>query len=383
MRPLSPLKFFVENKKRTLVIVIILVLSVAVVSFITSLVGSIIKDVLNANLKPYEYTSTVSRNPDELFIKDEVVEKITAFPETDKVIPVIEDMTMFQALMGATSVPFYFITDEGELQQMMEIYHLVLAEGRLPAGDAFEVVLHENLLRNKKLSIGDDFGSDVQEDEWMKGQYKIVGTLQGDSLIGLGGKSRVAETYLNAGLSMDQPMSLIVVPKPGQLDSLNEKLDQLDSKETTVTNYTSLKRMIDNQIASMNVILQIIIFVVVFILSISVGALVFIIYMGRSDEFGILFAIGYRKAFIKNLIIKELAALSSVSWVLGYVISMGMMYALNFFYLNGKGQGLYFFTSQGLINTLFIPVMVLICAAYPILRKLKKWDPIAVIERRE
>lgn len=385
MKPLSPTKFFIENKKRTAVIVIILMLSVAVVSFITSLVTSIITDALNANLKPYEHSSSISRTSEELFIKDSVVEMVEAFPETEKVIAVMESYTMFQALMGGTSSPVYFITDEADLQQILQLNQLTVSEGRLPHGDIdqYEIILHENVLKNKNLKVGDDIGSDVQDDEWLSGNYRIVGSLKGDALIGFGNKSILAETYKSAGLDMDKPMALIVVPREGQLDQLNARLDQLDKNDVAVYNYSSLKRMIDSQIASMNILLPIIIFVVVFILSISVGALVYIIYMGRSDEFGILYAMGYRKAFIRNLILKELAALSVICWILGYFLSMGMIHLINYLVLASKGQTLYFFTATGLTNTLFIPVMVLICAAFPILRRLKQWDPIAVIERRD
>jgi putative ABC transport system permease protein len=358
-------------------------LSVTVVSFITSLVTSIITDAMNANLKPYEYCSAVSKTSNELFIKDSVVNKIKSFPETKEVVNVIDSNTSFQALMGNTSSPIYFITNENDLKEIMDITHMSLSEGRLPHGEEYEVALHESVLKNKNLKIGDYIGNDMQDDEWLPGKYKIVGSLKGEALIGFGNKSISAETYKNAGLTTDKPMALIVVPKEGQMDKLNEKLDQIDKKQAMIYNYTSLKETIDSQIASMNILLQIIIFVVVFILSISVGALVFIIYIGRSDEFGILYAMGYRKSFINRLILKELTALSVVCWLLGYLLSMGMISALNHFVLASKGQTLYFFTSTGLINTLFIPVMVLICAAFPILRKFKKWDAIAVIERRD
>ncbi|HAN20060.1 MAG TPA: hypothetical protein DCP51_00015 [Clostridiales bacterium] len=383
MKPLSPIKFFIENKRRTVVIIIILLLSVAVVSFMTSLVTSIITDASNANLKPYEYCSAISKTSNELFIKDSIVDEVKSYPETEKVISVINSYTSFQALMGNTSSPVYFISNEDDLKSVMDINHLTLSEGRLPNGDGYEVILHENVLKNKSMKIGDNIGKDEQEDEWLVGKYKIVGTLKGEALIGFGNKSIIADTYKNAGLTLDKPMALLVIAKDGQLDNLNEKLDQLDKRDVMVENYSSIKRSFDKQIDSMNFLLKIIIFLVVFILSISVGALVFIIYIGRSDEFGILYAMGYRKSFINKLIIKELAALSSICWVFGYILSFGMIYSLNLFVLSDKGQSLYFFTDDGLINTLSIPIMVLICAAYPILRRLKKWDPIAVIERRD
>jgi len=105
--------------------------------------------------------------------------------------------------------------------------------------------------------------------------------------------------------------------------------------------------------------------------------------MNRSEEFGILHAMGYRKSFIKKLILKELISLSIVSWIGGYLLSWGLISLLNNLILYSQGQSLYFFTQMGLINTLIIPVMVVFASVIPLLRKLRKWDPISVIERRD
>lgn len=85
LKPLTSLKFFMENKKRTLTIVLILMLSVSVVSFITSMVMGIIIDVNNANLKPYESTSVVRATPSELYLKDSVINEVKNYPEAKEV----------------------------------------------------------------------------------------------------------------------------------------------------------------------------------------------------------------------------------------------------------------------------------------------------------
>lgn len=383
MKPLSPLKYFFENKKSAAVIAIILLLSVAVVSFITSIVTSIIVDATNANLKVFEKFSVVYKTSDELFMKDTIIEEIEAYPETKKTITVFSNNTSFMALMGGTSVPVYFIEQTEELEYVFDLMDLTLTKGRFPEEDKFEVILHENLLKNKNLKVGDYIGSDAQEEEWLPGKYLIAGSLVGEGLIGFGTISFLTQTYKDAGLPVDKPMGVMVIPKDGQLQQLNDRLDQIDRNEASVATYSSLKRNIDLQIESMNVLLTVIIIVVASILAISVGALVFIIYMGRVDEFGILYAMGYTKGFIKKLIIKELAVLITICWGLGYLLSYLMTLLINLSVLSSRGQALYFFTTTGLINTLFIPIMVFICTAYPIMRKLKKWDPIAVIERRD
>lgn len=383
MKPLSAFKFFMENKKRAIIFFVVLTLSIAVVAFVTSLVDSIVLDALDANLKPFENSSIIVHSSDELFLKDEVVEQVSSFEETQETINVIVQHTSYTALIGNTSSPIYFLESHKDINKLISLNNLRITEGRLPAVDEYELILHEKILKNKGLGIGDYFGADVQPEEYLSGKYKIVGSIKGEALIGFGTKNYYKQVYQDAGLSMDKPLGLVIIAQEGQLDKLNTKLDDIDKKEASTVTYSSLKALINSQIKSMNMLVRIIVFAVVLILSISVGALVYIIYIGRAEEFGILFAMGYRKGFINGLILKELAALTILCWVFGYMISMFLVFVINYFVLYPIGQNLYFFTHQVFVNTLFIPIMVLLCAAYPILHKLRKWDPIAIIERRE
>ncbi len=383
MKPLSAFKFFVENKKRAIIFLIVLTLSVAVVAFITSLSDSIILDALDANLKPFTQSSIVTRSSDEMFLKDEIVTRINSFEETQEAINVIMQNTSYSSLIGNTSSPIYFLETHEDISNLISLNNLRLKDGRLPELDDYELVLNKKILKNKGLGIGDYIGDDVQPEEWLTGKYKVVGVLEGEALIGFGTKCYYKQAYQEAGLTMDKPLGLVIIPKAGQLNNLNKKLDNIDRKDASTYTYSSLKVVIDDEIKSMNMLVRIIVIAVVMILSISVGALVYIIYMNRVEEFGILYAMGYSKGFINKLILKELAGLTALCWVFGYILSMLMVYGINYIILYPIGQTLYFFTVQIFINTLFIPVMVLACAAYPILHKLKKWDPIAIIERRE
>lgn len=383
MKPFSPLKFFLENKKRAAVIVSILMLSVAVISFVTALVESIIVDAINANLKPYENCAIVTRTPSAIFLKDSVVEKVTSLPQVAKSFSATVENTYYQALMGNTSAPVFFFTGENDVQEVMTLNYMELVAGRLPSDSTYEIILHESLLRNKGLSIGDFIGSEAQTDEWLQGKYKIVGSLKGEAMIGFGRISYTTQAIKDAGLTMDKPLALYLIAKPGQLDALNAELDSIDTNEASVVTYSYIEELIETQIASISTILKIVIFVTVLALSLSVGGLAYIIYAGRADEFGILFAMGKSKGFINRLIIKELAALMVFCWAAGYLFSLAITYTTNALLLTPKGQTLYFFIPAVLTNTLLVPLMVFICTVAPILRKFRKWDPIAIIERRD
>jgi putative ABC transport system permease protein len=383
MKPFSALKYFSENKKRAVTVFAVLVLSVAVVSFVTSLIVSIGIDATKTQLDVFQSMSYVTAASNEVFISDDVLKKIEDIAEVDKVYDVSLHFTSLDTLVLPIGAPVVIPDEPSDISEMMNRVQLTLTEGRLPAGDDFEIVLHERLMTNKGLKTGDSIGYDVNDSDYLPGNYKIVGVLSGDAIMAFANKSVIKESYREAGMILDKPGTRVLFPKENQLKQMNEKLGAITKKEADVRSYDILKKMLDENLASLNVMLTIVIFAVVTIISISVGALIYIVYMNRNEEFGILAAMGYRKSFISRLVLKELIALSVFCWVFGYLFSWGLLALINKALLEPKGQFLYFFTQEGFMNTLIIPVMVIICSTIPILRKLRKWDPIAVIERRE
>ncbi|MDF2535305.1 MAG: hypothetical protein K0R18_1464, partial [Bacillales bacterium] len=347
------------------------------------LVTSITIDATKANLDPLKNMSYITATSSEMFLKDDIVNKVKSIDEIKYIFNVSVSNTSLNTLIGNTSSPV-LIPDKVEgIAKIMQEANLTLSSGRLPNESGFEIVLHERILQNKNLKVGDFIGNDVDENEWLNGKYKIVGELKGSSIVSFANKSTYVESLKNSGIILEKPRAQALFAKPGKIDEMNTKIERLSKKDVSYTTYSSTKRMYDEQLSSMNAILTIVIFVVVFIVSISISAMFYIVYLNRSEEFGILHAMGYRKSFIRTLILKELTALSIVSWIGGYIFSWGILTLVNIAFLNSKGQSLYFFTRMGLINTLIIPLMVIICSCVPLLSRLKKWDPISVIERRD
>jgi putative ABC transport system permease protein len=383
MRPLTALKYFWQNKRRAATVFVVLLLAVSVVSFITSLVTSLMVDANKTYLDGLLKMSYISPTSSSMFLSDSTVKKVNGFSNVDHTYNVnIQDTTM-TALMGNIGTQVFIPDKVADISKIMRDMDVKLSAGRLPSARGYEIAMSERLLKNKGLKIGDYIGSDVNDQEYLNGKYRIVGSLKGESIVSLANKSTYIESLKSSGMKIAKSMGMIVISKAGKLSKMNKQLASISSKTASVTTYDSVLKILNSELASANTLLTIIIIVVVFIISLSIGAMIYIVYMNRSEEFGILHAIGYRKSFINNMIFKELVSLSAVCWVGGYLFSWLLISGINKFLLQPKGQALYFFSTTGLLNTLIIPVMVVLCATVPIFRKLKKWDPIAVIERRE
>lgn len=287
------------------------------------------------------------------------------------------------AVGGNTSIPVIFASTADE-REYLNVTGDKLTEGRLPDSNAGEIAVHWKIMNNKGWKLGDEIGSDVKDDEYLKGKYKIVGIMDGPSVTIVGGTSKQMVQYQKLGLYKNgQPLAYAVVPKDGQRDTVNELLGGFDKKEITVNTYDSMKKQLDSTLAGLSSMLTLIIIIVVFILSISIGALTYLIYTQRSDEFGILAAMGYRRSFTRNLIVKEILSLNLISWALGILLAIGMILLLNKLIYTPKGTPLTLISTSSVVYTLIIPLMVAIFSLLPILFKLRRQDAISIIERRD
>lgn len=380
IKPMSPMKFFLENKRKVTTIVITIILAVCAISLVTSLTGSLINSSKFIWIKPFEKYSLVTPLQGDYFIKDSVVERVKAIEGIKKTVYGDVDFTTISLPFGGNdNVPVFFMEKE-EIEFTLGETGCKLREGRLPAQNTNEVILHWRIMENKNLKIGDSIGSLIDKGEMLAGEYKITGIIEGDNVISFGGES-YKENQLKEIGEVNNKMSILVFPDKS-FSTVNKELEAFDGIDAKCYTYQQLKDKLEEQINGLNTTLLLIIIVVVMVLSISVGALMYITYMQRTDEFGILYAIGYSKKYIIKKISKEIIYLNMFSWVVGMILSFIFIFLLNKTIYNPQGQVLSLFDLREIFFTMFIPVMVGVFSLYPIVRVLKKWDPISVIERR-
>lgn len=380
VNPMSPAKFFIENKRKVTIIVITIILAVCAISLVSSLTGSLINSSKFIWIEPFEKYSLITPLQGEYFIKDSVVERIDKIEGTKKTIYIDVDFTTISLPFGGNdNVPVYFMEKE-DIEYVLAENRCKLIEGRLPDRNANEVILHWRIMSNKNLKIGDYIGSLADKGEVLAGKYKITGIIDGDAVLSFGGESYKEKQLKKIG-EIKNKMAILIFPENGS-STLNKELELVDGTDAKCYTYQQLKDKLEEQINGLNTTLLIIILVVVSVLSISVGALMYITYMQRTDEFGILYAIGYSKKYIIKKISKEIIYLNIFSWITGMILSFVFIFILNKTIYNPQGQVLTLFDFRELFFTLFIPIMVGVFSLYPIIRVLKKWDPISVIERR-
>ncbi|MCX7920846.1 MAG: ABC transporter permease [Clostridia bacterium] len=382
MKPLTALKYFKENKRKALVSFIVLIFTVCAISLITVLINSITGTINDINVKPVEYFSTIAPIDGEYFLNNSVVKSLKNNPDIDKLIDTdIGGTSVNLAIGGTTTVPVLF-TDKGDLETIMSTMKATIRKGRMPENKTNEIAVHWRVMANKGWKLGDTVGSFKNKKEFLIGEYKIVGEIDGPNIIFIGTES-YKQKQLQKISKVNNPRGYLVFHKEGKRDAVNTFIDSIDKSQANTFTYNKIKEILDEQLKGLNSTIVAIILVVILILSISVGSLMYVIYIQRSDEFGILYAIGYRKKSIATLIIKEIMSLNLISWTLGLVFSYGVISMLNRAIYNPRGDVISIFSLNVLIYTLMIPVIVGLFSIFPITMRLRNWDPIAIIERRE
>jgi len=381
MKPFSALKFFKENKRKGLMTFIVLILSICAISLITVMINSI-HESFDVYTQPLTKYSLVAGSPSDLYLNQSVVDKLKSDTDIERLIPCDTDGINTNFSIGGSAVVGTF-ANSSNTKYLLGKFGDVVKEGRLPKNNTDEIAVHRRIMLNKNWELGQIVGNKVDSKEFLSGSYKIVGVLDGPAVTFVGTQSNREKQYIKNGLDITKPIEYAVFAKPGKFDAVNKTLEAINVNDATVSDFNNIMTQSNDSFASINTTLIGVILAVTIILSISISSLMYLIYLQRSDEFGILLAMGYRKSFIYRLILKEILFLNIISWAIGFLLAYFLIYLLNYFVYNPQGSVLNFFSLNVFENTLCIPIVATIFSILPILSKMRKQDPITIIERRD
>lgn len=374
-------KYYLSNKRRGISLIFVMALTVFSIYFVTSLVQSIFSTVEYSNIACLNDFSFVYPVGGSSFLQNETVEKIKNDDSVENAYPVLLEYTVINNIFGTTSGYVAFM-DEADIREIFDDFSLTVTEGRLPKENSYELIMHEDMLKNKGLSVGDTFGSAVDEGEQIDGKYMITGAFSGDSYMAFGTKSYRQKELEELGLDFQNTtFGLLVTPKT-DLDTMNNMLDEISHDETAAMTLSYAKETLQENISSIKFLM----FVIVIVIAVSISAAVCIvletIYNDRMEEFGILYAIGYKKSWLFRNIIAEIVVLVFISWILGLILSYGVLSLVAKSVFEPMGQMLSIVSIQSLLYTIIVMAVFVVVTILVTILKFAKKDLIAIIEMR-
>lgn len=374
-------KYYLSNKRRGISLIFVMALTVFSIYFVTSLVQSIFSTVEYSNIACLNDFSFVYPVGGSSFLSDETVEKIQKDDSVKKAYPILLEYTVINNIFGTTSGYVAFM-DEADIGEIFDDFSLTVTEGRLPEENSYELIMHEDMLKNKGLSVGDTFGSAVDEGEQIDGKYMITGAFSGDSYMAFGTKSYRQKELEELGLDFkNTTFGLLVTPKT-DLDAMNTMLDTMSHDEAAAMTLSYAQKTLKDNVSSIKFLMGVIVIVIAVSISAAVCIVLETTYNDRMEEFGILYAIGYKKSWLFRNIIAEIVVLVFISWILGLILSYGVLSLVAKSVFEPMGQMLSIVSIQSLLYTIIVMVVFVVVTILVTILKFAKKDLIAIIEMR-
>jgi len=376
MDPLSPWTYARRNARRVLPTLIILTFVVALVVTVLTLLSGL-KDSTLVYTREFDRWSILFPKKDTRTPK-EVRDAVAAHPSVERLIDSRNCFMRVKTLIGPVPYHLRAATAE-EMGYLMGLAGATLREGRLPKAGTSEVALHENLMKANGWALGAQFGMEVTEEDWMPGRFTVVGVLQGPTPLGLASSEFLSNPLMYA-FSAKLWERLVVVARPGRAAEMNAYLRSLP--DVKVWDKT---RSVDEVSQGFDKILLILNFVsgaLIAVVALVVGMLHSIFFAQRIDEFAVLLAIGHRRARLLRKVALETAGLMAASWSAGLALALAVLAVFRSAVLAPIGVEIPFLQPGAVAVSLALPVVAHCFASVTVIGRLRRLDPVSIIERR-
>lgn len=270
------------------------------------------------------------------------------------------------------------------LKPVMEYYDVRLKSGRLPKDNKNEIMVSEQIAKNKKWKLN----SKIKLDEYDEVSYELVGILTGKTGI-------MFENCIYKNPKMD-PQKIkkgyLITYKKGDQNYRNiaKSLENIEKVyEKTFKSYLYLDYWYEEREKPIKEVQKDINFMtnVSLVASIIVFCLISIFLnitylQNRLGEFGLLLSLGLTKYQIIKKSFWENFWGIVISWFLGVLVANIFLNILYIFIFIPKGWFLNTLPVEALPLTIPIPLGMFICGFLVVFYKIQKLDPVEIIERR-
>ena len=271
--------------------------------------------------------------------------------------------------------------DQPGMGQLLSLYGDRVTAGRLPAANANEIAVSEEIARSRHVWVGGQLGNALDELDRLPDTFTVVGIIQGPTRLGVIPLDYMTEHYLFER----RYQGLVVVPQAGHEQAVHDQLQQLVvGSAFRLFDWAYIKSKIDSLIANLDAINTFLILLVTIVLSLVVGLLNNLFFRQRMNEFGLLAALGYSRWGLIMRVAWESFGVTLAAWIIGVGLGVAVLSWFNVTFIVPHGLLMNVFDWNVLaLHTLPIPLMVFAFGMGTVAWQLLRLDPISIIERRD
>lgn len=375
MNPLSIFIYYARNKRKALPVLGILTLAVFGIS-LTLVLTATIFDGVRGFVSPYYKFVVVEPNYNKKYFQLDTGLRADLRQSDHLAVyaPVQTSFVSGTVLGIQTNFPIFGVSEE-LMRQMLAASDTTLLEGRLPTIRANEVALHDSIIKARGLQVGSLVGRDVNSEDNLDGEWRVVGVTGGKTILNL-----VALERLGRGRT---PNEVVLIPKSGEMEGLVSDLTALETERATIQTPGYWNRFVERILGQYETLVTAINVVIIAVLSLGVGLLNMIYFRQRTGEFGVLAGIGFGRGFLLRRVTLEALLLTVVAWILGMLLSIAVYQILDALFFAPRGSPLSILNLRLLTGTLPVPIFVWLFSTLTIMWQLLRLDPVAVIDRRD
>ncbi len=323
-------KYLKDNKKRTILTIIGIILSVALITSICTFILTVQNSMIENSKRSMGAFHVAITNVSE--------------DEINKIQTNI-NVNSLGVMISKNAVPF--IKDKNiELNYLNEaafkLMNINLEEGQLPKSNN-EVVIERWILRyfDEEVKVGDIIK--IQDEDGDEKDYTLSGIAKDDWQNQSEGISKAYLIKNDSNVKEDSTVLVEIKDEADKQEVIKEVSNLVSSKSEVVQNKDLLRLIGESSNADMNKSLFMIVFIVI---GIVVLATVVVIYNAfhisiaeRMKQFGLLRAIGTTKKQIMNLVIREASIMIFIGIPLGVFFGIVAVYCIAFTFNKMSGLG--------------------------------------------
>ncbi|MBC8059057.1 MAG: ABC transporter permease [Clostridiaceae bacterium] len=374
MNPLSTFKYIKSNMRKTLPILISMLVGVFLI-YLFSLITKSTSEMVNITQTNFfnKYTTVYSNNEEAL--PQNLLDRVSLDSNVTYVLPYkpVDGYLSYTAAFGGISISILNLQGE-DIPKLLESLSLNLIQGVLPKKNAEEVIIHKRYALQNKLKVGDYIGSEVSLTYGLKGKYKISGIVDGPTMINI-----INEEKEKGTKDKILKQAILIRVKDIKNKDLINYLTKNAPKNIVITDYDSIYKQMIDMLSILDTLAVSLTGCIILVLCISLGNLNYISFLNRKYEFGVLSAIGYKKTSLYFKLWKENSYVCLIGYVAGIIVTTIIAVILNIAVFEPNGKLIPIWSASGVLTALCIPIFVSFLSLIAPVKELRRTDPLDII----
>lgn len=372
---LNPALYIRRNPARVIPLTLVVALAVIIVYCVVTIVRTVNTTIFTL----YGYNRFVAgvlpRNA--LSVAESEIEKVRNMEGLGILTETHSYSVQVKTIFGKMTFPLFGLEADPR-QRLMKLTGNRIIAGRMIEEGKPEALLSADVVRNLGLKLGDIVSKPDSEDNYAPQPIKIVGILEGDVWLGLISKKFVDD---NSPLIWTGYM---VFAKPGfpqsQLDQA--LIAKIDKSKARVWTFSNLVKEAQTSLTNLYLILNLVVCIIMIAIAFVCSLLSNIYFTQRLPEIATLAAIGYSRQQLLSRAVGETFYICLMGWLVGMGGSLVALKVIYFLLFAPKGLLLNLVDTNALLLTFPLPLAITFVAWATITLRLRRIDPVSIIERR-